>query len=335
MQLKSLARLSEYLLLSAARRAARLLRRALRVLGRGWAGEVGSSAAVPGGGAPPANPGDPNDPTDPSDPYDLRRSRHALNAGVDGYVYGDSVGRIHIVRGGLVRKGTRREYRKLLLAELEPRVRKHINGVDLPVVVEFGCGTGQNLLYLKKRFPHIRAIGLDRSPAAVRVARVAARAFGIDVEFHEADVTTWLPEVVGRFTLGFTAHALEEMDDSFQRAVDNILARSEGAVLFVEPVHELFPRSLLGMLGRATVGSRHAVRGLYHHLRETGAPIARVEALPFALRPLAPLSVIEVDLRPGARPVSISSQMEAAVRPMRPDPSSDVSLESRLAEPLL
>jgi len=52
-------------------------------------------------------------------------------------------------------------------------------------VLDVGCGTGENVLYLAERgFP---AVGIDGAPSAIRKARAKAKARGINVEFEIAD----------------------------------------------------------------------------------------------------------------------------------------------------
>jgi ubiquinone/menaquinone biosynthesis C-methylase UbiE len=53
-------------------------------------------------------------------------------------------------------------------------------------VLDAGCGTGENALYLAKRGHTV--VGLDFAPTAIKEARKKARARKLKVEFLEADV---------------------------------------------------------------------------------------------------------------------------------------------------
>lgn len=66
-----------------------------------------------------------------------------------------------------------------LPGELEPRR-----------IVDLGCGTGQHAALLKRRYPQARVIGLDSSGAMLE----QARALGADVDWVQADLSTWTPE---------------------------------------------------------------------------------------------------------------------------------------------
>ncbi|MEW6701145.1 MAG: class I SAM-dependent methyltransferase [Bacteroidota bacterium] len=62
---------------------------------------------------------------------------------------------------------------------------KQANIYDGQTVLDVGCGTGTLLIELKKRFPLIKAIGLDGDPAILQQARKKAKLARTDVVFHE------------------------------------------------------------------------------------------------------------------------------------------------------
>jgi trans-aconitate 2-methyltransferase len=69
-------------------------------------------------------------------------------------------------------------------------------GADAPgLVVDLGCGNGPLTLWLAKRWPGARVVGVDHSPQMLDAAR------GIDpagrVEWVEADLATWEPASLG------------------------------------------------------------------------------------------------------------------------------------------
>ena len=52
-------------------------------------------------------------------------------------------------------------------------------------VLDVGCGTGENVLYLAER--GFAAVGVDGAPTAIRKARAKAKKRGLDVRFEVAD----------------------------------------------------------------------------------------------------------------------------------------------------
>ncbi|RZI94169.1 MAG: methyltransferase domain-containing protein [Rubrivivax sp.] len=67
-----------------------------------------------------------------------------------------------------------------LPGELEPRT-----------IVDLGCGTGQHAALLKRRHPQAHVTGLDSNAAMLEQART----LGADVDWVQADLATWTPEV--------------------------------------------------------------------------------------------------------------------------------------------
>lgn len=65
---------------------------------------------------------------------------------------------------------------------------------EISRVLEFGCASGQNLLPLAARYPKADFTGLDYSDTAIRAARQAADAAGLEnVRFEVADLEHWRP----------------------------------------------------------------------------------------------------------------------------------------------
>ncbi|MGE0240939.1 MAG: class I SAM-dependent methyltransferase [Parvibaculaceae bacterium] len=87
-----------------------------------------------------------------------------------------------------------------LIAELDPK-----GGT----VLEIGCGTGRNLLAVRRRYPQARLYGLDISEAMLRTAR--AHSQGRDITYAKADAANFDPQVlfgVAAFDRIFISYAL-------------------------------------------------------------------------------------------------------------------------------
>ena len=109
---------------------------------------------------------------------------------------------------------TRKYYllgRDQLIAELDPPKRG--------TVLEIGCGTGRNLLAVRRRYPQARLYGLDISEAMLVTAR--ARSAGRNIAYAKADAADFDPQAlfgVKEFDRIFISYALS-MIPSWQRVL--------------------------------------------------------------------------------------------------------------------
>lgn len=168
-----------------------------------------------------------------------------------------------------VKYSTYREARILLLQKLE----KAVASVAKPggTVVEFGSGDGRNILYLKKKFPDMKFVGLELSDVSVELSKAAAKKFGIDgVEFICANATEDVSRLTnfGNVVCCYSSFALEMMPRIFTGAVKNMLSLSQDLVAFFEPVEELWTKDTRGWASRLRVKNMDRLRGLYDHLKE-------------------------------------------------------------------
>jgi ubiquinone/menaquinone biosynthesis C-methylase UbiE len=114
-------------------------------------------------------------------------------------------------------------------------------------VLDLGCGTGTNSLYLAHR--GWRAIGVDFVPKAIRAARRKAKATGLrGIEFHVGDVTQ-LDFLEGEFDLALDVGCLHCMVRSKQPlyAAELIRLTQPGSMYLL---YSFAPR----LLGRYPVG---------------------------------------------------------------------------------
>jgi cyclopropane fatty-acyl-phospholipid synthase-like methyltransferase len=70
-------------------------------------------------------------------------------------------------------------------------VRLAESGKISGAVLDVGCGTGENILYLAQR--GLVATGIDGAPTAIRKARAKAKARGLQVQFEIADALDLSP----------------------------------------------------------------------------------------------------------------------------------------------
>lgn len=227
--------------------------------------------------------------------YDGQREGRAV-VDFDYHVFGDPHEEKHVVIDDRVVCSNVARVKQHVRASVAAAVRDYTAGVSDPTVIEFGCGGGRNLLYLKKTMPELRCRGIDISPASIDLAQRAAERFELDIEFGIADVTAGATQI-GHADVCLSVHALEQMPRLFRSAVDTMLASSRRATLFFEPVGELYPSSLRGYLGRMRLREHDYLDGLYLYLRDIGAPIVRAQRLRQSPNPLNETVEIRVDHR--------------------------------------
>ena len=134
-------------------------------------------------------------------------------------------------------------------------------------IVEFGSGTGRNLLWLKSKYPQTKFIGLELSSKNVELAKSAAYRFGLEADFYVANVCeTKIPPLPADILTVFSVHALEQMPRIYQIAVDHMMRVTSEKALFFEPVSELYPYNLRGFVSRMRPICLDRLRGLLGYL---------------------------------------------------------------------
>ena len=89
--------------------------------------------------------------------------------------------------------------------------------------VDFGCGAGNNSVYLARQ--GFTVTGIDLSPTAIALARENARRQGVECRFVAADVTGDLPEFQGTFDFAFEWELLHHLfPEQRARYVPNVWA---------------------------------------------------------------------------------------------------------------
>ncbi|HEY4515489.1 MAG TPA: class I SAM-dependent methyltransferase, partial [Candidatus Paceibacterota bacterium] len=215
--------------------------------------------------------------------YDERYERDLINfretkPGLDNYLFAP-VGEFEwILIDHKIKWGKVAESYKAFVKDLELELEQYLN-LPNATLIEFGCGSGRNLLYLKSRYPQVHFIGLELSPAGVALAKKTALFYGLDVEFREADLTQPL-ELEYKSDLTFSVHALEQMPRILGKALDNMVSTSNGKIILFEPIPELYPWwTLRGVTSRARARVIDHVRGVLPALRGKGFVIDKAKRL--------------------------------------------------------
>lgn len=84
-------------------------------------------------------------------------------------------------------------------------------------VLEYGCGTGRNIRYIRAVFPSAEIVGTDISAASLEVARSAQPGASFEVEHDELDI--------GTFDLIFVANVFHHIPPAERSAAMRTIAR--------------------------------------------------------------------------------------------------------------
>jgi hypothetical protein len=112
-----------------------------------------------------------------------------------------------------------------------------------PRVVEFGCGTGINLLLLSRLLPEACLVGCDWARASQRILAVMARQRSDRIEGHRFNMLVaegWDGAAIDADTAILTVHALEQLSTGWHPFLDYLVARRPGICLHLEPLVELY-----------------------------------------------------------------------------------------------
>lgn len=119
---------------------------------------------------------------------------------------------------------------------------------DIEHIVEFGFGTGFNLLSLAKKFPDKHIAGFDFSQSAVDLIGEINKVFGTRISPHRFDMRNpradLKPEWMNSPAV-FTFGAIEQLAGDFVPLMEYILASKPSMVIHIEPVVELYDETNL------------------------------------------------------------------------------------------
>jgi len=166
------------------------------------------------------------------------------------------------------------------------------------VVVELGCGYGYNLWRLHQKFPDKLYVGGEYSKNAVKLASMLFKN-NPTIKVQEFDFYTAHYGLLDSYKASgpmviFTAHAIEQLPSAVHviKTLMPFGKMIQDIVLF-EPIHELYDRSLLGLLCRRYTEVNDYNRDLLTCLRRySEIRIDDLQAHAFGLNPLHPTSTI-------------------------------------------
>lgn len=141
---------------------------------------------------------------------------------------------------------------------------------DAKSITEYGCGIGRNLLHLKRQMPHIKCYGYELCKPGVQLAEAAAIKFGLDVSYSQLDYVGGSESdyVFPKTDVSLTIFSLEQLPDTNKVAVENILRHTVYGSIHLEPVPEVYPFTLRGLIGRMDHWKANYLRNFENNLSE-------------------------------------------------------------------
>jgi len=110
-------------------------------------------------------------------------------------------------------------------------------------VIEFGCGTGQNLYQLHRLLPGLRLTGADWAEPSQELMRLIGMAENAQMDGVRFDMAS----LDGREALSIepgagimTLHAMEQLGAEFEPFLDYLIGLKPAVVLHLEPITELY-----------------------------------------------------------------------------------------------
>jgi hypothetical protein len=149
---------------------------------------------------------------------------------------------------------------KMLYKLVDEMVKKYLN--KLEVVCEFGCGTGHNLLRMKKIIPDTHLIGLDWTESSQKILAQ------YDVDGHNFNFFN--PKFNLQKGSGvITIVALEQTGKKYKKFVQFLLKKKPSIVVHIEPIPELLDSTkLIDYLSIQYMHKRGYLNGYLDYLKE-------------------------------------------------------------------
>lgn len=141
-------------------------------------------------------------------------------------------------------------------------------------IYEFGCGTGHNLLALRKVFPDKDLVGLDWAMSSQKLISELSRITGdsricsSNFDFFNPDYSLTVSENAGFITVA----ALEQTGENFRDFIEFTLEKKPRLVLNIEPIGEMLDHNnLLDSLSLRYFTKRNYLNGYLSFLRDLEA----------------------------------------------------------------
>jgi hypothetical protein len=141
---------------------------------------------------------------------------------------------------------------------------------ELPfnTLVEFGCGTGHNLVSLASQLPDLRLIGCDWAPSSQAILSEIATRFNLDISGNQFDFFSPKLEIEPGFC-ALTVASMEQIGTGFEPFLDFLIRSQPSCVVHLEPIEELLPDTEpLANISRQYFKKRNYLSGYLSQLME-------------------------------------------------------------------
>jgi hypothetical protein len=138
--------------------------------------------------------------------------------------------------------------------------RQYINGIQrtliknfsrITSVLEFGSGSGRNLLALKNQNPTWEVRGYELTKEGVGIAGRLAKKFSLPITVRQKNL--WDLSGTPEADVGFTCFALEQVNcgvSDAARLLQKILSKVRHGIVLLEPLVEYYPQTIRGWFAR-------------------------------------------------------------------------------------
>lgn len=111
--------------------------------------------------------------------------------------------------------------------------RDVLKNISFGKVLELGCGTGKNTLYLSKNADEVLAVDFSEKMLSIAREKISYQ----NVRFQKADISkewNWTSESFGLVTCNLILEHIEDLDFVFEQAFSKL---NSGAYFFVSELH--------------------------------------------------------------------------------------------------
>ncbi len=134
-----------------------------------------------------------------------------------------------------------------------------LSKIEFKTVLEIGCGTGKNTLWLSKKANNI--IAVDFSPEMIQIAENKLKSSS--VKFIEADITQpwkFIKSPVDLVNINLVLEHIENLDFIFKNSSNNL---KKGAYLFISELHPFKQYT-----GSQAKFENNKVKSFIHHISD-------------------------------------------------------------------